>query len=219
MAVALLGLITVAGLGLVLLFSQTSVPIPSLGPVTEPLGGRQAATGGIAFGAAGAPRAGLVSTGSAPVPSASPALQAGPLAAADFAAFGGPHGNGGIGATAGEGAGVAGNEQNAAVQPQPTAVGPTLGPASAPEPGGGGGGGESAPAAEPVSEPVSSPPPAGPGVPTSAPPIVEPEAPQPPLEETPEGEAPEEPPVVEPPAEEQEVGGLLEAAVEARAAH
>ncbi len=55
---ALLGLITAAGLSLVLLFAQTTLPIPSLGPVTGPLTVRQALEGGVVVATAGGASAG-----------------------------------------------------------------------------------------------------------------------------------------------------------------
>jgi hypothetical protein len=204
---ALLGLITAAGLGLVFLFSQTSLPIPSLGPVTGPLAEHQTVHGGIALGAGRTSRADSAKAGSAPTSSLSPPLVV-PVAAGDFAAAGAPRGDGVIGAAAGEGPSIAGNDQEVpAVQPQPTAVGPTPTSGST----GADGAVEPAPVTTPVSEPVVAPPP-GPGIPTSEePPVEEPEAPEPPVGEVPEGETPEEPPVTEPPAEDEGEGGFLEA--------
>lgn len=208
---ALLGLITAAGLGLVFLFSQTSLPIPSLGPVTGPLAEHQTVHGGIALGAGRTSRADSAKAGSAPTSSPSLPLVV-PVAAADFAAAGAPRGDGAVAQAGGDAPSIAGNDQEVpAVQPQPTAVGPT------PSPGSSGDDGtvEPAPVTTPVSEPVSTPPPAGPGIPTSEePPVEEPEAPEPPeppVEEVPDGETPEEPPVTESPEEDEGEGGFLEA--------
>jgi hypothetical protein len=215
-AFAILGLTTAAGLGLVLLFTQATLPIPSLGPVTQPLPGHQAVHGGIALGTAGASRAVSAPAGSAPTSSTS-LPSAVPAAAAEFAAAGTtPQGGGGVGDTAAGGAGIAGNQQElAAVQPQTSPVPSTTGagPGSAPA-------ADEAPAqvTSPVSEPAPAPPPSAPGVPTSEPPVVEPELP---VEELPEGEAPEEPPVVEPPVEEEEeedADGFLRAVGQSRGA-
>jgi hypothetical protein len=221
-AFALLGLTTAAALGLVLLFAQSTLPIPSLGPVTPPLPGQQGVHGGISLGPAGASQTALGTAGSGIAPrfAASTALtstssspSATSLAAGGFGTRGTPAGDGGVEATAGGGTSISGNDPEVpAVQPQPTAVSPGGGPGSAPV------GGEAGPTTTPVAEPVSTPPPSEPSVPTAEPPVVEPELPQPPVEEIPEGESPEEPPVVEPPAEEDGEGGFLEAVGRSRGA-
>jgi hypothetical protein len=209
LAFSLLGLTTAAGLALVLLFSQTTLPIPSLGPLTEPLPGHQGSERGTSVGAivssGGISAPGAASRASSTAASSSAGLPAGSTAADFTAAAAPPQSDGGAGPGAGDSPSISGNERDVpAVQPQPTAVGPTDGSGSTPsqnpaeEPG---------PSAAPGSDSVPASPPS---IPTAeVPPVVEPEAPQPPPEELPEAETPtEEPPVLEPPADDDGEGSL-----------
>jgi hypothetical protein len=212
---AVLGLTTAAGLCLVLLFSQSSPSVPSLGPLPVAPAQPTASGGGLALrGGAAASRA---QTGGVAVPGgAVRALVADPFADS------GPTSPGFSAEPAGAGAGPGGELGANGGGPRPVTVdangqapvgGPTVQPTAAVPHGGSGssppsdeGDGAETPEAVVVADPA----PAEPSVPTAdppalEPPIVEPEtpaAPEPPLEEPPAEEPPlEEVPVGEPPVD------------------
>lgn len=207
---ALLGLTTAAALGLVLLFAQTTPPIPSLGPLIEPAGG-QAVHGGVALGSSegsspaaptlvqGASTAPGSASVSASSPFAAPPPSAPTAGAGDFGAAGSPQGKFGNGPTSVEGITAPGGGQEVGAAQQPASPAPN--------------GEQPQESAEPPSVPVSvePPTPTSPATPTSESPPVLPEEPQPPVEEVPEGEPlPEEPPPLEEPEDPAaEDGGFL----------
>lgn len=191
--IAMLGVTAAASLALMLFLYQTSLPMPSLGPLTFPAPGQAGIQRGVALGDPGATSPSIAAAARAGGGAATPTAVAVPVSATDTTPTSGSPAAADLGGSAPgvhQGQGTSGGSQPATPAPntpvhQPSSTAEPEAPA--PEP---------APVAVPVSQPAPAPEP--PAVPAGEEPPVEelPGVEEPPLEEG------EENPIVEEESEE-----------------